>query len=116
MRDESEGGLLKRKGWRRSWGRIESALLLLGFLLVASGFRTVGLDWDEGTHLHPDERFLTMVVGNIESPDSLALYLDTENSPLNPYNRGYGSFFYGTLPIFLVRYASEWADAACAEE
>jgi len=106
---------LKQTERSRSLGRVESALLLLGLLLVGAGFRFAGLDWDEGTHLHPDERFLTMVVGDIESPDSLALYLDTENSPLSPYNQGYGSFFYGTLPIFLVRYAGEWADRACAE-
>jgi hypothetical protein len=106
---------LKQTERSRSLGRVESALLLLGLLLVGAGFRFAGLDWDESTHLHPDERFLTMVVGEIESPDSLALYLDTENSPLSPYNQGYGSFFYGTLPIFLVRYAGEWADRACAE-
>ena len=111
-----EGGVLKRMGSGRLWGQVEQGLLLVGLLLVAFGFRTVGLDWDEGTHLHPDERHLTMVVGDIQSPDSLALYLDTGNSPLNPYNRGYGSFFYGTLPIFLVRYAGEWADTACAEK
>ena len=100
----------------RSLGRLERVLILLVLLLVAAGLRTVGLDWDDGAHLHPDERFLTMVAGAVESPDSLALYLDTANSPLNPYNRGYGNFFYGTLPLFLVRYAGEWADTACAEE
>ena len=107
---------MRQRETNHSLGRVESALLLLGVLVVAIGFRTVGLDWDEGTHLHPDERFLTMVVGNIESPGGLALYLDTDHSPLNPYNRGYGNFFYGTLPIFLVRYAGEWADRACAED
>ncbi|RME87196.1 MAG: phospholipid carrier-dependent glycosyltransferase, partial [Anaerolineae bacterium] len=34
-------------------------------------------------------------------------YFDTANSPLNPHNRGYGFFVYGTLPIFLVRYSAE---------
>ena len=97
-------------------GRVERMLLLVGLLIVAMVLRTSGLDWDEGTHLHPDERFLTMVVGNIKSPGSLTLYLDTDNSPLNPYNQGYGNFFYGTLPVFLVRYAGEWADVACAED
>ena len=99
-----------------SKGHSDGTLILLCLLLVAAVFRTVGLDWDEGTHLHPDERFLTMVVGNIESPDSLALYLDTDSSPLNPYNRGYGNFFYGTLPIFIVRYAAEWVDTVCVED
>jgi YYY domain-containing protein len=95
---------------------VECALALVVLLFAAFGFRSVGLNWDEGAHLHPDERHLTMVVGDIKSPDSLALFLDTAHSPLSPYNRGYGNFFYGTLPIFLVRYAGEWADTACAEE
>ena len=32
-------------------------------LVIIAGFwfRSVGLDWDDGQHLHPDERFLTMV-------------------------------------------------------
>jgi len=107
---------LKQTESGRSLGRLERVLILLVLLLVAAGLRTVGLDWDDGAHLHPDERFLTMVAGAVESPDSLALYLDTANSPLNPYNRGYGNFFYGTLPLFLVRYAGEWADTACVEE
>ncbi|HUV88882.1 MAG TPA: glycosyltransferase family 39 protein, partial [Anaerolineae bacterium] len=101
---------------RRTLGRVECGLALVVLLFVAFGFRSVGLDWDESAHLHPDERHLTMVVGDIKSPDSLALFLDTAHSPLSPYNRGYGNFFYGTLPIFLVRYAGEWADTACAEE
>ena len=107
---------MRQRETNHSLGQVESALLLLCVLIVAIGFRTVGLDWDEGTHLHPDERFLTMVVGNIESPGGLALYLDTDQSPLNPYNRGYGNFFYGTLPIFVVRYVGEWADRACTAD
>ena len=97
-----------------AFGRKASALLLI-LLIVAFGFRTVGgLDWDQGTHLHPDERFLTMVASAVRSPDSLALYLDTATSSLNPYNQGYQDFFYGTLPLFAVRYVAEWSDATCA--
>ena len=101
---------------RRALGRVECLLALVVLLFVAFGFRSVGLNWDESAHLHPDERHLTMVVGDIKSPDSLALFLDTAHSPFSPYNRGYGNFFYGTLPIFLVRYAGEWADTACGPE
>ena len=31
-------------------------IIVIGFLL-----RLIGLNWDQGQHLHPDERFLTMV-------------------------------------------------------
>ena len=37
-------------------------------------------------------------------------YFDTACSPLNPNNRGYDFYVYGTLPIFIVRYAAEWLE------
>ncbi len=102
-------------------------LLLLIVLLIAAYFRTVGLNWDEYQHLHPDERFLTMVESALQVKKcaipntpleacppqqqrglSLSDYFDTAISPLNPHNRGYGFFVYGDFPIFLVRYVAEW--------
>jgi len=98
------------------------ALILV--ILAGFWFRSVGLDWDEGQHLHPDERFLTMVetaivpVGLADEiigapPDgceSWGGYFDTACSSLNPHNRGHGFFVYGTLPIFATRYVAEWTD------
>lgn len=81
---------------------------LLVILLVAAYFRFTGLNWDDGHHLHPDERFLTMVENALELPGSVGAYFDTAQSPLNPHNRGHGFFVYGTFPIFLVRYLAEW--------
>jgi len=46
-------------------------------------------------------------------PDSPGLYLDTARSPLNPHNRGYGFFVYGTLPLFLTRAVGEALDQGC---
>lgn len=93
---------------RLDLGDLTSGLVLLVILALAAGLRFVGLNWDEYTHLHPDERFLTLVESNIQPPESLAEYFDTENSPLNPHNKDAGFFVYGTLPIFLVRYVAEW--------
>ena len=86
---------------RNSWVWV---ILLFGILLVAAYFRFVGLNWDQGQHLHPDERFLTMVSQAINPPNSLAQYFNTAVSPLNPHNQGYGFYVYGDLPIFMVRY------------
>src|SRR5512140_1438500 len=90
-------------------------LLFIAVLLVAAYFRTVGLNWDDGQHLHPDERFLTMVESALQpvgaSSDQLGPpptaaaqqwrqsfasimpdctrwggYFDTFCSPLNPQN------------------------------
>ena len=101
-------------------------LLLLVILAAATYLRVVGMNWDADQHLHPDERFLTMVetalqVRKCALPNlpveacpadqvrwlGLADYLDTSRSTLNPHNRGYGFFVYGDFPVILVRYVSE---------
>ncbi len=88
--------------------RLHGPWLLLGLaLLVGAWFRFTGLDWDSSTHLHPDERHITITTEQIQWPDSLAQYFDTETSPLNPYNQGIGSFVYGTLPVFVTKFAAE---------
>ncbi len=43
-----------------------------------------------------------MVDERLAAPRGIAQYFDSKTSPLNPYNRGFGSFVYGTLPIFLT--------------
>ena len=86
---------------QRSWWPYLALFLIL---LVAGYLRFTGLNWDENTHLHPDERFLTMVETSIQPAVSLREYFTTATSPLNPRNRGHGFFVYGSFPIFLVRY------------
>ncbi len=73
-----------------------SFIILFGFLL-----RTYNLNWDQNHHLHPDERFLTMLALELEIPGSFKEYLDPTLSPLNPRNKGYDFFVYGTFPISL---------------
>ena len=85
------------------WGSI-----LIGIFLIGAYFRFVGLNWDDSQHLHPDERFLTMVESALMPVKSLDQFFNTAQSTLNPHNVGYTFFVYGTLPIFMVRYAAEW--------
>ena len=75
------------------------------FLLLAAGavLRFQGLNWDDGHHLHPDERFISMVEEKLAFPRSAADYFDAKRSTLNPYNRGEGSFVYGTLPMVVAK-------------
>ena len=96
------------KGW---W----IALLPL-IMIVALALRLTGLNWDESQHLHPDERFLTMVTEALAWPRDLGEYLDSARSPLNPYNRGYTFFVYGDLPIILTRGIGELVTAICQAE
>lgn len=81
--------------------------LLLLIILLATFFRTVGFNWDNDQHLHPDERFLTMVVSDISLPKSFAQYFDPQQSTLSPYNNGYPFFVYGSFPINLVKFIAD---------
>ncbi len=99
----------KARGTRRgdalpSW-LYEAALVVV--LLLALYLRTTGQNWDGEQHLHPDERFLTMVASAIEPVHSLREYFDTAHSTLNPANKGFGFYVYGTLPLFLTRFVGE---------
>lgn len=76
---------------------------LVLIVLLASFFRLYGLDWDQGHHLHPDERFLTMVVSAIKIPKSFSEYLNPKISPMSPYNNNFSFFVYGTFPLYLTK-------------
>jgi len=101
-------------------------LLLIVVLAAAAFLRLRGADWGELQHQHPDELFLTGVVANLRAHEcidptisidvcppeqqrwlGISDYFNTETSTLNPHNRGFGFFVYGTLPLFIVRYTAE---------
>ncbi|MDY7078672.1 MAG: glycosyltransferase family 39 protein, partial [Chloroflexota bacterium] len=89
-------------------------LLVIAILLVGAILRFTGLNWDEGQWIHPDEGHMRGITAVIQMPDSLALYFDTHNSPLNCRNSGH-RYSYGTLPLFLTRATAEWLDLGCGE-
>ncbi len=96
---------------RRYWHTILSRryfvpLCLILILLVGSYFRFLGVNWDDHTHLHPDERHIWMVTISLSLPRSIGEYFNTAVSPLNPYNKG-SSFIYGTFPLFLTKALGE---------
>jgi len=97
--------------WQVRWQRLRPGrwfvpLCLVLILLVGGYFRLTGVNWDDDTHLHPDERHIWMVTISLSLPKSLGQYFDTAQSPLNPYNQG-SSFIYGTLPLFLTKALGE---------
>ena len=88
--------------------QLSISLILLFVIMTAGAYlRIVGMNWDDNQHLHPDERFLTMVESGTQPVKSLALYFNTDVSMLNPNNVGYGFYVYGDLPIIIVRYLAE---------
>jgi hypothetical protein len=76
----------------------------LAIILLAFFFRFNNLNWDENFHLHPDERFLTMVGTAMKLPTNTNQYFDQKTSLMNPSNVGYNFFVYGRFPLILTKY------------
>src|SRR5687768_977102 len=96
----------------RAAGRTLVYTLLGAILLLGGVLRFTGLDWDQGQHLHPDERFLTMVATALKLPegDPVAGYFDEARSTLNPRNVGHTFFVYGNFPVLIVKAISVLVD------
>jgi hypothetical protein len=78
--------------------------VILLILFIACLFRFNNLYWDANFHLHPDERFLTMVGNAMKLPTSVNQYFNQKTSLLNPANIGYNFFVYGRFPLILTKY------------
>ena len=79
----------------------KSKILFLLILFIGVFLRLYGNNWDQGWHLHPDERFLTMVGDDVKIPSSFSEYLNTPTSSFNPGNKGHAFYVYGTLPLLI---------------
>ena len=80
----------------------------LAALLIAGGaLRLVGTNWDDGEHLHPDERYMSIVSDNIDWPSGVLGYFDVETSRLSPYNSEQGrDYVYGLMPLLATKLAA----------
>src|SRR3954451_24402621 len=97
------------------------ALLLIVIVALGLTLRLTGLNWDDDSRLHPDERFMTTIVSRIGDPNnlledakarctdpkSLTQFFNTDCSIFNPDNINEGTYAYGTLPLFIVRGAAQ---------
>ncbi|HRA00985.1 MAG TPA: glycosyltransferase family 39 protein, partial [Thermoflexales bacterium] len=85
--------------------------LLAAIVLLGGALRLNGLEWDQRSGYHPDERFITMVTSGMKWPTSVAQFLNPKESPLNPYwnavEKREQAFAYGTLPVYLTKATSE---------
>ncbi len=77
-------------------------------LLIASFFRLIGLNWDQGQFFHPDERFLNMTIQELQLPKSFLEYFDPQQSTLNPRNIGRDFYVYGNFPITCSKLINEF--------
>lgn len=112
---EAERPVAKPAGAVR-WQALALDILLVVVLVMGGALRFTGLNWDDYSHLHPDERFLTMVASSMRPVNSLSDFFNTETSTLNPHNVGYRFFVYGTVPMFITRYAAAGVDGIRAWE
>ena len=99
-------------------------LLLALIIVVAAVLRWTGLDWDEYTHFHPDERYIHWVATTIEWPDEWTTAFSLSESTINPYYwppdaESVGivveqdqprKFAYGHLPLYLGIAATKLAN------
>jgi len=104
MADQSKKRSINRT---KGWEKVVLIVLLIVILLGGAYLRLTGVNWDENQHMHPDERFLSLVQSAISPVNNLSEYFNSEASSLNPANRGYTFFVYGTLPMFIIRYLGE---------
>lgn len=77
-----------------------SLILLITILLIGAWFRFFNINWDSGTHMHPDERAIIMYALPIDFPKNLEEFLSPQSS-LNPH-----FFAYGNLPLYFLKSAS----------
>ncbi len=77
-----------------------TSFILITILVIAAILRLWGLNWDQGFHLHPDERMISIVAADIHLPQTTIEWdnLLTKDSVLNPK-----FFAYGSLPIYLLK-------------
>lgn len=90
------------------WTQAVWIILLLLIIILGAYFRTLGMDWDDGEYLHPDERFMAFVVSAIHPNENEVSFFDTSRSTMNPNNVGYNWYVYGTTPLFANRIVSDW--------
>lgn len=104
--------ILPRAASRRAVRRATTAVALAAVLGLGAVLRFVGLNWDEGHWIHPDEGHMRIILSVVRMPDHPSQYFDTHQSPLNSLNQGY-DYSYGTLPLFTTRAVAEWLDRSC---
>jgi YYY domain-containing protein len=94
---------------------VPSILFVVLLAVVTVGVRIYGIDWDQGSLFHPDERAIYMKVWELAFPvNDLGNLLNPQLSPLNPR-----WFSYGSYPLYQLKVADflislfvelEWTD------
>lgn len=102
---DAPGAAIAPRKPRRHWRPSRPTSVLIGILVLGAALRLLGIDWDAGQHLHPDERFITGVAAAVRWPTP-SQWFDSR-SPMNPNALANTSYVYGTFALFVVRALAE---------
>lgn len=91
----------------KSKNKASKILLIAIIFAIGIFFRFSGLNWDSGHHLHPDERFLNMLINDMSFPDSWSEYFSPALSSINPRNNSRDFYVYGNWPITFNKLVNE---------
>lgn len=80
--------------------KLSTKIILIGIIFLAGVLRFYNLVWDQGYHLHPDERAIILAVEHLQYPHTLTEFFSI-NSGWNPHFFAYGSF-----PFYLLKIIS----------
>ncbi len=113
-----EAMVARAQRWLVGVQRRGESLLLIGILILSLALRLYDVNWDEGHHAHPDERWISIVATEIRWPDDLSTAFDPHATTWNPlynYNESKAAgeyrmrhFAYGHLPLYLLTVVA-WA-------
>ena len=90
--------------------------VLVAIIAIGAALRFYNTNWDDGYHVHPDERHIVMVKETLYWPEDVGNLLRPSRSPLNPFYevpRGRPEearprhFAYGHFPLYLLHFLSE---------
>ncbi|HSH05366.1 MAG TPA: DUF2298 domain-containing protein [Anaerolineae bacterium] len=116
MTDSQQTDVPQLNNQSPTWHKTIIPILLTLTLILAAYLRFTGLNWDDSHHLHPDERFLTIIASQLEIVTNPLDYLQTSTSPLNPHNKGHNFYVYGNFPMTVSRYIAEVVQSFCQTE
>src|SRR5574341_1892750 len=80
-------------------------ILLTSIVLCGMWLRLSRLDWDQGRHLHPDERAILFAAQNVALPLQTSDLTAPLTSRANPYRSRtgeYQSYPYGQFHLYLI--------------
>src|SRR5258706_2225897 len=77
--------------------KLTHIVILFCIILFGAFLRFDGINWDQGFHLHPDERAIVLYTLPLQMPVNLNNFFSPQ-STLNPH-----FFAYGSLPLYLLK-------------